>query len=399
MTQPSNPRNVPLKAALPSITPERSLMLPQSSSTSSEPDAETAEISPPTPELSRPHSGSPRKPRLRDYERSPSISARSSSSAVPHDRNEDSRQTILRSFAPRIAVYASADAEIFIKSKGFSTGFWGLLRPFGERIQGKVVVRDSVGASRGWEDFGVRFIDFGTGQSPEEPHSDEPSINVEASAQANGSRHGSVQWIPNFDDKTAVPIDKVVEHHLRSEDIQSANNQNGHLGSRENLRRLPSVASSAYLLYLRKLLSSMPFVPYETFSHPVACVIAVSSHSPGPIEVLRQLYANTSRGGSSSPAWVGNDYLRYYVLIHDEENDDITKSTALFDLMKRHFGLNCHLLRLRSSECVETDDDSIQFPSCEWLSAEEELAQIRIRGRFTISYSYSICSNLFRPRR
>jgi hypothetical protein len=74
--------------------------------------------------------------------------------------------------------------------------------------------------------------------------------------------------------------------------------------------------------------------------------------------------------------WVNSEYLRYYVLVHDEERDDITKSMNLFEQMKRHFGLHCHLLRLRSSQCVLTDDDSVELPPCEWISAAEELARI-----------------------
>ena len=390
MTQPFDPGNVPSKSPLPLIAAKDSLMLPQSQSTSNLPDAKTsnipgsAEISSSTPELSQPKSRSPNLPRLHDYERSPSTSARSSSSAVPNDRSEDPRQIILRSFAPRIAVYASTDAETLIESKGFDEGLKGLLRPYGERIQGKVVVRDSVGASRGWEDFGVRFINSADVQQPKTPRSNESPIDNGASRQVNGSRHVSDQPIIKHYHETAEPIDRVVEHQLKSENRKLLDQQNGEYGSADSSQKLPGVNPSAYLLYLRKLLSDLPFVPYETFSHPVACVIAVSSHSPGPIEVLRQLYDSTSRGDKGSPAWVGNDYLRYYVLIHDEEKDDITKSTALFDLMKRHFGLNCHLLRLRSSECIVTDDDSVQVPQCEWLSAEEELARMRLRGKLII---------------
>ena len=44
--------------------------------------------------------------------------------------------------------------------KGIKDGFVGLVRPFGEKIHGKVVVRDSAGASRAWEDFGVHFVDL-----------------------------------------------------------------------------------------------------------------------------------------------------------------------------------------------------------------------------------------------
>jgi hypothetical protein len=104
--------------------------------------------------------------------------------------------------------------------------------------------------------------------------------------------------------------------------------------------------------------------------------MAISSRNPSPIEALRRLYVETTQGDHKLPVWVDGEYLRYYVLVHDEEKSDITKSMALFDQMKRHFGLHCHLLRIRSSQTVETDDDSIPLPRSDWMTAAEELADI-----------------------
>ena len=54
---------------------------------------------------------------------------------------------------------------------------------------------------------------------------------------------------------------------------------------------------------------------------------------------------------------------------------------ALFDQMKKHFGLSCHLLRLRSGgKTASTDDDSVEVPTSQWRSASEELASIRAKG-------------------
>jgi hypothetical protein len=105
-------------------------------------------------------------------------------------------------------------------------------------------------------------------------------------------------------------------------------------------------------------------------------VIAISSRSPNPIEELRTLYASSNTGEHRLPPWVLNEFLRYYILVHDEDYDDISKSMALYDQMKRHFGLHCHLLRLRSAQCVPSDDDSVKLPHPEWMSAAEELAEI-----------------------
>jgi len=143
-----------------------------------------------------------------------------------------------------------------------------------------------------------------------------------------------------------------------------------------------STTSPFHLLYLRRLLSGLPMTPHETFSHPVACIMAVSSRHPDPIEEFRQLAVNTTTGVERLPQWVNNDYLRYYVLIHDEEHDDVSRSTTIYEQMKRHFGLHCHLLRLRSNLCVPTDDGAVRLQACEWMSAAEELSEIQKRGKF-----------------
>lgn len=105
-------------------------------------------------------------------------------------------------------------------------------------------------------------------------------------------------------------------------------------------------------------------------------MIAISSHNKTPLESLRQLYTQTTQGDTAPHSYVHPEFLRYYVLVHDEDRSDIAESTKLYDQMKRHFGLHCHLLRLRSDQCVVTDDDSMEVPSCEWLSPEEDLAEM-----------------------
>ncbi|CAG8170544.1 unnamed protein product [Penicillium salamii] len=256
------------------------------------------------------------------------------------DGSEDIRSLIIRSFSPTVAVHASEDTDDLVRNKGFKGGFWELIRPFGETVPGKVVIRDSIGSSRAWEDYGVRFVDFkGIGRAP------------------TGRESGSL-----------AQMEEVLSKHLESSE--------GLLGASVRTRDVLGYPATTPLckLFLQQLLCSAPAAPHETFGHPVANVIAISSRNPAPLETLRQLYADTTTGDKHPPEWVNQEYLRYYVLVHDEERDDITESTKLYDQMKRHFGLHCHLLRLRSSQCVVTDDDSMQVPQCEWLSPSEHLS-------------------------
>lgn len=255
----------------------------------------------------------------------------------------DTRSLIVRAFSPAIAIFASPEADDFAREKGFQNGFREMLRPFGERLTGKVVIRDSNGASRAWDDFGVRFVNL----------ADAGGVNAEAGPQITSFRKIEellAAFVLDSDDKQTSPEPAV---------NGSKTTNSSHL-------------SSAYSYFLRRLLSAASMSPHETFLHPVACVIAISSQTPSPIETLRQLYAQSSQGSRSAPLWANPDYLRYYVLIHDDDNDDSANATALFDQMKRHFGLHCHLLRLRRSRPLSLDDTPVHVGACEWLSPLED---------------------------
>ncbi|KAI9800315.1 MAG: hypothetical protein M1833_003429 [Piccolia ochrophora] len=304
---------------------------------------------------------------------------RSSPLASEIQSQDDPRHLIRASYVPQIAVRASSDTEEIVRLKGFRGGLRELLRPFGEAVQGKVTVRDSIGASRVWEDFAVRFVGFGDGL--EDPRT---LLGRNIDSKANGVSKQGRQ--PEASEATASriggdidQIDEVVSRHLSYAEMMSNSKPADYLTYKAIGNELASDTSPFQTLFLRRLLSGFPMSPHETFSHPVACIIAISSRSSNPIEALRQLYDSTSGGDQRYPLWVNKDYLRYYVLVHDEDSDDINKSTALFEQMKRHFGLHCHLLRLRSSQCVPTDDDSVAMPRCEWTSAAEELVEIESR--------------------
>ncbi|KAM0445852.1 hypothetical protein ACHAPV_006707 [Trichoderma viride] len=276
---------------------------------------------------------------------------------------------ILRSFVPHVSVCASRDTEALIREKGFQNGLWELLRPFGENIQGKVNIRDSNGVGRIFEDFSIRFTRFGE-------NIERPDALSSGSQQAPPPRNPNGAQERGAGNRSAInDIESVVERHLSYAEESFLGMP--HQSIMMKYGPDSEAASPYYALYLRRLLSGLPISAHETFAHPVACIIAISSRNPAPIEELRRLYSETSQGEKKLPSWVDGDYLRYYVLVHDEENDDITRSMGLFEQMKRHLGLHCHLLRLRCSQSVETDDDSIPLPRSDWMSAPEELTEIQ----------------------
>jgi trafficking protein particle complex subunit 8 len=241
---------------------------------------------------------------------------------------------IVRAFSPTVALYASPEVDQLAVRKGVKDGFVGLVRPFGDKIQGKVVVRDSAGASRAWEDFGVHFADLGRLAK------DGASATSESEEQ----------------------LEELMEYYV-GEGFDETDDMPGR-----------GETSPFYRLFLAKLLCSRSMSTHESFRHPVAAVIAISSSTSQPIETLRNLYQQTASGSRALPPYANPEYLRYYVLVHDEDRDDFSKSSALFDQMKRHFGLHCHLLRLRSATCTASDDDAEELPTSEWLASGEQLS-------------------------
>lgn len=299
------------------------------------------------------------------------------------------KELILRGVAPHVAVLASADTDSLCRDRGFPGGFLELVRPFGERVSGRVIVRDGSGVNRAWDDFGVRFVGIRDALGPSRtPGSTRPSFESRSS-EANGSI-GSSKSRPSYDGRRTggdiSQIEEVVDRHLSFAELRPPYEADDIMSPMEagGVDQISEAATSTispfYTLYLRRLLSGLPLSPHESFSHPVACIIAISSRNPSPIEEFKRLYVSTNTGDNQFPIWVNNDYLRYYVLVHDEDHDDIGKSTTLYEQMKRNFGLHCHLLRIRSTQCVPSDDDSIRLPSIEWMAAAEELAAIQKRG-------------------
>ncbi|KAF1944338.1 hypothetical protein EJ02DRAFT_464179 [Clathrospora elynae] len=288
--------------------------------------------------------------------------------SLPAGVSDEYRTLIQQAFVPCVAVLADAQTEELIRGKGLEGGLVQLLRPFGEAVPGKVTIRDSNGASKSWEDFGVRFIGVDDAY---------PDLGVETGGQRTSA--SSVQR-PRRTGGDVSQIEELVDRHLRYSEFNRQDPVAGYMEKGETpVAQKEGAASPFHTLFLRRLLSGLPVVPHETFSHPVAGIIAISSRNPHPIEELRRLYNRQHDGDLRFPQWVENDFLRYYVLIHDEETGDIAKSNQTFDSMKRHFGLHCHLLRLKSQQCIASDDDSVRLPTCEWLSASEELAEIQKR--------------------
>lgn len=204
---------------------------------------------------------------------------------------------IAQAFGPTVAVVASRECEDMLRLKGFS-GLLDLLRPFGDCVYGKVNVRDSQAMTLSIEDFSIKFIDF-------HHYATQNITNGRAERIEHQGPYAPKPVIPNYipgGDLSAV--ERLLEHQLES-------------------TQLDDVKGGEYSFFLRRILSAIPVSAHETFSHPVACVLAVSSHHPEPIDALLGLYNTTNN--ALLPRYIDSGFLRYYVLVHDEDKDDIEK--------------------------------------------------------------------------
>lgn len=274
----------------------------------------------------------PRRPTLPSVgtTKSPSIYLRSSSTALVHSSvsslnslfanssstplgstgDEDCKSLVLRAFVPHVAVHVSGDTNELAREKGF-TDFKEMLRPYGEDIPGRITIRDSQGISSSYDDYGIRFVSLSDVAASGEKWETGASrlVNGSSPSEKPDSKDGV------FQGGSIEEVEELVNLYMeRAEELGGA----GLSPDGEGL-----AGKSFYTLYLRRLLSALPLSPHETFPHPVACVIAISSRNTSPIETLRNLY--TSGSQVSLPNYVNTDYLRYYVLVHDEDRDEIKK--------------------------------------------------------------------------
>ncbi|KAI9015852.1 ER-golgi trafficking TRAPP I complex 85 kDa subunit-domain-containing protein [Phycomyces nitens] len=109
------------------------------------------------------------------------------------------------------------------------------------------------------------------------------------------------------------------------------------------------------------MLSLRGITEHETFDHPVAVLIVISSANPDPMSTIMQLYNPNVPSFTIDKPYVDPNILRFYVLLHDPQQTTLEQSQIVFDKMKKTFGLHCHLLKLNSRPPPsDLFEDSIQ---------------------------------------
>ncbi|KAI9228169.1 MAG: ER-golgi trafficking TRAPP I complex 85 kDa subunit-domain-containing protein [Piptocephalis tieghemiana] len=89
-------------------------------------------------------------------------------------------------------------------------------------------------------------------------------------------------------------------------------------------------------------------VDYESFDHPVAFVLGVSTAHPDPIAELTRLMDTCRQAPIFQRGFLDPEVPKYFILLHDSASSDYSASLSLFEKMKRQMNGNCHLLRINS---------------------------------------------------
>lgn len=78
-----------------------------------------------------------------------------------------------------------------------------------------------------------------------------------------------------------------------------------------------------YADFKNTMLSFRGITEYETFDHPVATMIVISSSNPDPVSTIMQLYNPNVPSFTVDKPYVDTNILRYYVVLHDPNRTSI----------------------------------------------------------------------------
>lgn len=252
-------------------------------------------------------------------------------------------ESITSHFSPIILTFSTKDVTDLLSTRANLNSFSSLLAPFQSNIQ-NVTVRSSSFDSINLPSFPVRFQDR---QLP----SDFATRHNRSNSTTLPPAHPPTPFIaPNQAERDELFLDSLSDSITHKVDYWIANGGAPELNlkrpvQRKKLYRADSVQLQEeeeeqdvdegwkgvsidqltpwYTNLRDQILARREMVEWETFAHPVACLLVVSTDHPDPLNALSALWELTSkenlfRGGQSDVTeWANPDVLRYVVLVHD----------------------------------------------------------------------------------
>ncbi|KAI8599084.1 ER-golgi trafficking TRAPP I complex 85 kDa subunit-domain-containing protein [Dissophora ornata] len=235
----------------------------------------------------------------------------------PRTKDSSARELVSRVMSPRIAVIASQGATELCQANHLPSVV-DLFKPFGEKIDGRisVTVLGSMGLPSVIDNFTLRFTETDQVEEPDQKTAQKWLAEVVREAA-----HG-------FTDPFMIKSREQVTH--------------------DYLNAPPERVFPWYSRYRDLFFSTGGVSDHETFEHPVACVIAISSLSPDPINEIHHLSNMSTPPIVFEKTFMDPALLKYYVLIHDCSKGNIDSAMETLEKMRRTLGLHCSILKINS---------------------------------------------------
>ncbi|XP_047960820.1 trafficking protein particle complex subunit 8-like [Salvia hispanica] len=128
----------------------------------------------------------------------------------------------------------------------------------------------------------------------------------------------------------------------------------------------------------KELIDAAAFSEHEAFDHPVACLVAVSTKDKDPIGKFVDLFNTTQLPHLLNDGSMDPKILKYYLLVHDNQEGMQEKATGILAEMRSTFGASdCRLLCINSSV-----DGTEEHQQNSWASHENSASNEKQFGCF-----------------
>ncbi|KAE8125213.1 hypothetical protein FH972_020046 [Carpinus fangiana] len=110
------------------------------------------------------------------------------------------------------------------------------------------------------------------------------------------------------------------------------------------------IQPSWFEYFNKELVRTMSFSDHESFDHPVACLLVVSSKDEQPINRFVDLFNTNKLPSLLNDGAMDPKILKHYLLVHDNQDSTQEKAAKILTEMRSTFGSNdCQLLCINSS--------------------------------------------------
>lgn len=139
-----------------------------------------------------------------------------------------------------------------------------------------------------------------------------------------------------------------------------------------------NILPSWFRFFSKELIRTVAFSEHESFDHPVACLLAVSSKDEEPINKFVDLFNVNQLPPLLNDGAMDPKILKHFVLVHDNRDGSSERATKILAEMRSTFGAaNCRLLCINSSE-----DRSVQHAKNPWVASKADDSDCQHLGCF-----------------